>query len=155
MPLFSYKPLFAAVLVAISGLSYAETPASDDHISPEPDTTNTASSVVFLHPQTLLETEEVDLWNRIRNGYGIPDLENPLVNSQVNWYSARADYIQRTTARASRYLYHVVEELENAACRPNWHCCLLLSRHSIHKPCPAPKHPVCGSSFLPLGVIST
>ncbi len=54
----------------------------------------------------------IDVWGRIRQGFAIPDLDNPLVKTQVNWYSTRPDYIQRTTARASRYLYYVVQELE-------------------------------------------
>ncbi|MBI1889400.1 MAG: transglycosylase SLT domain-containing protein [Burkholderiales bacterium] len=60
----------------------------------------------------LLGIEEIDVWARIRNGFGIPDLENPLVANQLAWYTARPDYIQRTTTRASRYLFHVLEELE-------------------------------------------
>lgn len=59
-----------------------------------------------------LGMEEVDIWSRIRKGFAIPDLENPLVVSQTEWYTARPDYIQRTTTRASRYLFHVVQELE-------------------------------------------
>jgi len=59
-----------------------------------------------------LSVEEIDLWDRIRKGFGIPDLDNPLVNSQTFWYSSRPDYIKRSSIRASRYLYHVVEELE-------------------------------------------
>src|SRR5690242_7176800 len=56
--------------------------------------------------------QDADIWSRIRNGFGIPDLESNLVTTQTNWYSARPDYMQRATQRASRYLYHVVEELE-------------------------------------------
>jgi membrane-bound lytic murein transglycosylase D len=59
-----------------------------------------------------VESNEVDVWGRIRKGFAIPDLDNPLVTSQTTWYSSRPDYIQRTTTRASRYLYHVVQELE-------------------------------------------
>lgn len=59
-----------------------------------------------------LAIEDVDLWERIRRGFTIPDLNNPLVATHVTWYSSRPDYIQRTTQRASRYLYHVVQELE-------------------------------------------
>jgi membrane-bound lytic murein transglycosylase D len=55
---------------------------------------------------------EMDIWARIRRGYAIPDLENPLVANHLNWYVKRPEYIQRTTLRASRYLYHVLEELE-------------------------------------------
>jgi len=60
----------------------------------------------------LLSMEEIDVWARIRKGFGIPDLDNPLVANHVDWYTARPDYIQRTTTRASRYLFHVVQELE-------------------------------------------
>jgi membrane-bound lytic murein transglycosylase D len=60
----------------------------------------------------VLAMEEVDVWGRIRKGFGIPDLENPLVANHVQWYTSRPDYIDRTTTRASRYLFHVVQELE-------------------------------------------
>lgn len=59
-----------------------------------------------------VESNEVDVWGRIRKGFSIPDLDNPLVTTQTTWYSSRPDYFQRTTTRASRYLYHVVQELE-------------------------------------------
>ncbi len=55
---------------------------------------------------------QFDLWERIRKGFAIPDLNNPLVANHTTWYSSRPDYIQRTTTRASRYLFHVVQELE-------------------------------------------
>ncbi|GJJ01665.1 hypothetical protein RugamoR64_22030 [Duganella rhizosphaerae] len=55
---------------------------------------------------------EKDVWGRIRSGYAIPDINNELVAKHVNWYAARPEYISRTTARASRYLFHVVTELE-------------------------------------------
>jgi membrane-bound lytic murein transglycosylase D len=55
---------------------------------------------------------ETDVWGRIRSGYAIPDLSNELVAKHITWYSTRPDYIARTTARASRYLFHVVTELE-------------------------------------------
>lgn len=60
----------------------------------------------------VLGMEEVDVWGRIRKGFAIPDLDSPLVDNHINWYSSRPDYIQRTTTRASRYLFHVVQELE-------------------------------------------
>lgn len=58
------------------------------------------------------EYKETDLWARIRSGYAIPDIDNQLVANHVNWYATRPDYIARTGQRASRYLYHVVTELE-------------------------------------------
>lgn len=53
-----------------------------------------------------------ELWERIRRGYAIPDLQDPLVTDREQWYSSRPDYIQRMTERSSKYLFHIVEELE-------------------------------------------
>ncbi|MDR3004820.1 MAG: transglycosylase SLT domain-containing protein, partial [Acidovorax sp.] len=53
-----------------------------------------------------------DLWERIRRGFAMPDLEQDLVQNHEQWYSSRPDYIQRMTERSSKYLFHVVEELE-------------------------------------------
>lgn len=105
---------FAAALCAISvslpvlandislpSYSWVKKPGSDNVFDPNYD----PSMVV-------LSMEEVDVWGRIRKGFAIPDLVNPLVDSQTAWYSARPEYIQRTTTRASRYLFHVVQELE-------------------------------------------
>ena len=58
------------------------------------------------------EIVKFDVWERIRKGFAIPDLNNPLVANHTTWYSSRPEYIQRTTTRASRYLFHVVQELE-------------------------------------------
>ena len=75
-------------------------------------TDNLATSAIVEIPSVEWSIKETDLWCRIRNGYAIPELENQLVSQQIAWYSARPDYIQRTVQRGSRYLFHVVEELE-------------------------------------------
>ena len=54
----------------------------------------------------------VDLWDRIRRGYAMPDLDNDLVHDREQWYVTRPDYIFRMTDRSKKYLFHVVEELE-------------------------------------------
>lgn len=59
-----------------------------------------------------IDLQNFDVWDRIRKGFAIPDLNNPLVATHTTWYSARPDYLQRITHRASRYLFHVVQELE-------------------------------------------
>ena len=52
------------------------------------------------------------LWQRIRNGFGLPDLTGALVREQEEWFVQRPDYIRRIVARSQRYLYHIVTELE-------------------------------------------
>jgi len=53
-----------------------------------------------------------DLWARLRSGFAMPDLDNEGVRRAEGWYSARPDYVQRMTERGSRYLYHIIEEVE-------------------------------------------
>jgi membrane-bound lytic murein transglycosylase D len=53
-----------------------------------------------------------DLWGRIRRGFQIPDMQGDLVDMQVSWYAQRPDYVERMTGRSQKYLYHIVEELE-------------------------------------------
>jgi len=53
-----------------------------------------------------------DLWQRIRNGFAMPNLDSPLVEEKVAWYAARPDYLKRMFERSRRYLHHIVEELE-------------------------------------------
>src|SRR5512133_1805426 len=53
-----------------------------------------------------------DLWERIRRGFAMPNLEGDLVRQQEQWYVSRPDYIQRMTERSRKYLFHIVEELE-------------------------------------------
>jgi membrane-bound lytic murein transglycosylase D len=53
-----------------------------------------------------------DLWQRIRDGFAMPDLDGALVAKQTAWYAARPDYLKRTFERSRLYLYHIVDELE-------------------------------------------
>lgn len=54
----------------------------------------------------------IDLWDRIRRGYAMPDLDSDLVRDREQWYATRPDYIFRMTERSKKYLFHIVEELE-------------------------------------------
>jgi membrane-bound lytic murein transglycosylase D len=42
----------------------------------------------------------------------MPDLETDQVRDREQWYATRPDYMQRMTERSSKYLFHIVEELE-------------------------------------------
>jgi len=53
-----------------------------------------------------------DLWERIRSGYAMPELDGELVRRHEQWYATRPDYMQRMTDRSRKYLFHIVEELE-------------------------------------------
>jgi len=53
-----------------------------------------------------------DLWQRIKNGYAMPDSTSELVARHENWYSTRPDYVSRMVERSQKYLFHIVEEVE-------------------------------------------
>jgi membrane-bound lytic murein transglycosylase D len=53
-----------------------------------------------------------DVWQRVRQGFAIPDLNNDLVRKHVAYYKARPDYLQRIFDRSRLYLYHIVAEIE-------------------------------------------
>ena len=53
-----------------------------------------------------------DLWQRVRHGFGMPDLHDPLVAERQSWYLNRPDMLRRIFERSGRYLYHIVDELE-------------------------------------------
>lgn len=52
-----------------------------------------------------------DIWERIRSGYAIPNLSNPLVDKWVAYYAARPEYFQRMADRSGKYLYYIVNEI--------------------------------------------
>ena len=63
-------------------------------------------------PTIDLTTPPDDLWQRMRNGFSMPDLDSPLVADRQAWYLNRPDLLQRVFERSRRYLYHIVVELE-------------------------------------------
>lgn len=75
-------------------------------IVPTPLTEAEAAAIV---PQLV---NNADLWERIRRGFVMHELNMPLVQNHEQFYAQKQDYIKRFVARGSRYLYHIVEELE-------------------------------------------
>ncbi|MDD5030465.1 MAG: transglycosylase SLT domain-containing protein [Rhodoferax sp.] len=57
-------------------------------------------------------TPPADIWERIRRGFAMPDLQDELVSEREQWYATRPDYVQRMTERGSKYLFYIVEEIE-------------------------------------------
>jgi len=53
-----------------------------------------------------------NLWERIRRGYGMPNLETPMAENRTRWYANQGDYIDRMAQRSRRYLFYIVEEIE-------------------------------------------
>lgn len=58
-----------------------------------------------------LTAEPDDLIERLRNGFSMPNINSDLVLYHQQWYLNRPDYLRRMVERSSRYLHHIVAEL--------------------------------------------
>ena len=85
--------------------SQADTPIEATELQALPETASSSHMVAEVEIPA-------DLWIRIRRGFAMPDLQVDLVQDREQWYANRPDYIERMTARSSKYLYHIVEEIE-------------------------------------------
>jgi membrane-bound lytic murein transglycosylase D len=53
-----------------------------------------------------------DLWERIRNGFAMAELDSPEVRDNEDFYANRPQHLKRIIERSRRYLFHIVEEVE-------------------------------------------
>jgi len=86
----------------------AATAATDNSRRPEP----AAAAVVVVVAPAPPPAPPPDLWQRVRDGFQMSNLQGPLVQEWEQWYSTRPDYVGRMVDRSSHFLYHVMEEVE-------------------------------------------
>ena len=53
-----------------------------------------------------------DLFDRMRAGFSLDDVDRHAVDQQLDWYADHPDYLERAFGRAELYMYHIVTELE-------------------------------------------
>jgi membrane-bound lytic murein transglycosylase D len=61
----------------------------------------------LINPQTA-----ASLWDRMRGGFAMPNLDTQLAQDKTLWYAKQPDYFNRMTERGSQYLYYIISELE-------------------------------------------
>lgn len=59
-----------------------------------------------------LTAEPDELYQRMRRGFSMPNINNSLVLHHQQWYQNHPEYLRRMVERSSRYLHHIVEEIE-------------------------------------------
>ncbi len=89
-----------------NGVDVFEEGAFDTLAKPDP------SVRVMGPPPPLNPPVPRTIWQRIRFGFQMPELNDHRVASQVRFYAQYPKYIERTAERAGLYLYYIVEELE-------------------------------------------
>lgn len=68
--------------------------------------------LVGVVAEVAAEAPPTDLWDRIRAGYSMEDLEDPLVTKWEKFYADRPEYMARIVERSSKYMFYIVTELE-------------------------------------------
>ena len=63
-------------------------------------------------PEAPARKPMLDVWERVREGFALPNLESPLVSQWQAWYLNRPQLLKALFERSRRYVYHVVEELD-------------------------------------------
>ena len=89
--------------------SVATTPASS---SAQATTLTKELPLIGVVGDPITELPPSDLWDRIRAGYAMPDLDDPLVAKWEKFYSERPEYMARIVDRSGKYMFYIVTELE-------------------------------------------
>ena len=97
-------PGAGVVSVAAATATTATTPAAA--------TAGKESSLVGVVSEVAAEAPPTDLWDRIRAGYAMDDLDDPLVAKWEKFYAERPDYLARIVDRSGKYMFYIVTELE-------------------------------------------
>ena len=104
---------FAAIglLAFLTGCAGTGTWSSDGGVNNDPR----AANAKRINPRNQSVGDQYapssNLWIRIRDGFAMEPLNSPLEIEQVLWLSARPDYVNRSMARSSRYLFYIVQEV--------------------------------------------
>jgi membrane-bound lytic murein transglycosylase D len=53
-----------------------------------------------------------DLFDRMRAGFALDEVQEPSIDQQLAWLEHNPDYLERVFQRSQRYMYHIVTEVE-------------------------------------------
>ncbi|AEC22113.1 membrane-bound lytic murein transglycosylase D [Pusillimonas sp. T7-7] len=65
----------------------------------------TSRTIDLTHPPR-------DMWDRIRRGFAIPNLDSELTEQWTSYYASHPESVLTMSRRAGKYLYYIVDELD-------------------------------------------
>ena len=89
-----------------AGVAPAPTATTTNPVPPPTDAGGNAGTAVSAAPSN-------DLFDRIRHGYALADVDSPAVDSQLAYFANHPDFLQRAFTRADPWLYYIVQQLES------------------------------------------
>ena len=110
---FADEPATASEITALTAAASASPSATPDPLGQllrKLESDHPAESA-RIEPLVSGDTS-IDLWERIRRGFKMPDLAGRLADNSTRWYAGQPDFIVRMASRGNRYLFHIVEEIE-------------------------------------------
>jgi membrane-bound lytic murein transglycosylase D len=63
-------------------------------------------------PEPAIGAISGDLFDRMRHGFTLADVDQPAIDRELNWYANHPDYLERTWGRSELYLHYIVDELQ-------------------------------------------
>lgn len=63
-------------------------------------------------PGTEVSLPPIDVWERVRTGFAISGMEHKELKDSTALYSQHPDYLYTIVERSKRYLFHIVEQLQ-------------------------------------------
>ncbi|MDR1367342.1 MAG: LysM peptidoglycan-binding domain-containing protein [Candidatus Accumulibacter sp.] len=102
----SLLPATVLLLVFLSGCTTLDAPSEGSA------NVETPSAQTEAAPAADLETASADIFQRIRKGFSMPDIDDDLVLRHQEVYLGHPDSFRLMVVRSHPYLYHIVEEIE-------------------------------------------
>ena len=78
----------------------------------EPKRASAALPPDLLGATEIAWTPPQDLYERLRRGFSLPELNTARVRQRQAWYAQRPELMQRILERANPHLFHILEEIE-------------------------------------------
>lgn len=107
------KSVESTVATPIPPITVQSTSGLDD------ETLSVLNDLLEARDMSMVEGDRIvverygNLWDRVRRGYRLNQPSyNARIDAQKQWFGGKQDYLNRLTARASRYLHHTVTEAE-------------------------------------------
>ncbi len=121
----AYTPPASEVTVAGPVSTASAVPAASTHqVVAAPIVSLPADTIVTLIPSSSMaqpatpsatsanQEHADDLWQRIRNGFAMRELDSKLIARHEQWYAHHPLYVARMAERSQRYLFYITEEVE-------------------------------------------
>ncbi|HEY4444429.1 MAG TPA: LysM peptidoglycan-binding domain-containing protein [Steroidobacteraceae bacterium] len=127
MRLLSRTGFFAAALSLLGGCAHqppappvrepivipAEPTGPETPVAPPTASDGTPPSLTMPREWQHHNGEDYDdLFDRMRAGFALDEVQEPAIDTQLAWFEHNPDYLERVFQRGQRYMYHIVTEVE-------------------------------------------